>query len=87
MGDEQKKTEVEIQRLDEFVKQAPIGDYNIDQEKQRICHQLGSGQEKCVQLNLEATEMFSQMQKLGFFCALPMDPTKTHMECKHVSRV
>ena len=53
MGDEQKKTEVELQRLDEFVKQAPSGDYNIDQEKQRICHQLGSGQEKCVNLNLE----------------------------------
>lgn len=38
-------------------------------------------------LSFLATQMFSQMQKLGFFCALPMDPTKTHMECKHVSRV
>jgi hypothetical protein len=61
MGDEQKKTEVELQRLDEFVKQAPSGDYNIDQEKQRICHQLGSGQEKCVNLNLEGNVIVSFM--------------------------
>jgi hypothetical protein len=58
MGDEQKKSEVELQRLDEFVKQAPSGDYNIDQEKQRICRQLGSGQEKCVNLNLEGMVLF-----------------------------
>ncbi|GAB5589022.1 hypothetical protein Unana1_03922 [Umbelopsis nana] len=85
MAEEQKNSEFE--RLDKFVQQAPAGDYNIDQDKHRICLQLGNGQEKCVELNLEATQMFSQMQKLGFFCALPMDPTKTHMECKHVSRV
>lgn len=30
------------------------------------------------------TQMFSQMQKLGFFCALPMDPTETYMECRRV---
>lgn len=30
------------------------------------------------------TEMFSEMQKLGFFCALPMDPTQIHMECRRV---
>ncbi|KAG2187654.1 hypothetical protein INT44_005344 [Umbelopsis vinacea] len=65
MGEEQKKTEVEIQRLDEFVKQAPIGDYNIDQEKQRICHQLGSGQEKCVQLNLEGMVLFYSYGRKG----------------------
>ncbi|OAD69106.1 hypothetical protein PHYBLDRAFT_67196 [Phycomyces blakesleeanus NRRL 1555(-)] len=29
-------------------------------------------------------EMFAEMQKLGFFCALPMDPTKTHMECQRL---
>ncbi|KAM3582083.1 hypothetical protein VKS41_005513 [Umbelopsis sp. WA50703] len=87
MAEEQKQSENEIQRLDQFVQQAPAAYYNIDQDKQRICRQLPNGQEKCVELNLEATQMFSQMQKLGFFCALPMDPKKTHMECKHVSIV
>lgn len=51
MAEEQKNSEFE--RLDKFVQQAPAGDYNIDQDKHRICLQLGNGQEKCVELNLE----------------------------------
>ncbi|KAI8372966.1 uncharacterized protein BYT42DRAFT_578726 [Radiomyces spectabilis] len=77
-------TNNELARLDKFVAAAPGNNYNIDQYHQQLCRQLPGGQEECVKLKLEYTEMFSQMQKLGFFCALPMDPTKTHMECRRV---
>ncbi|KAG2226225.1 hypothetical protein INT45_003370 [Circinella minor] len=74
----------ELERINKFVAVAPQNSYNIDQYKGQICRQLPGGQEECLKLNLEYTQMFSQMQKLGFFCALPMDPTKTHMECTRV---
>lgn len=53
MAEEQKQSENELQRLDQFVQQSPAAYYNIDQDKQRICRQLPNGQEKCVELNLE----------------------------------
>ncbi|KAI7876176.1 hypothetical protein K492DRAFT_198674 [Lichtheimia hyalospora FSU 10163] len=74
----------EVDRLNKFVDAAPQYSYNIDQYRGQICRQLPGGQEECLKLSLEYTEMFSQMQKLGFFCALPMDPKKTHMECTRV---
>ncbi|KAI9301490.1 hypothetical protein BJ944DRAFT_243220 [Cunninghamella echinulata] len=76
--------ETELQKLDSFVNKAPGNDYTIDQKAQELCRQLPNGQQDCIKLNLEYTEMFSQMQKLGFFCALPMDPTQIHMECRRV---
>ncbi|KAG0174118.1 hypothetical protein DFQ28_002758 [Apophysomyces sp. BC1034] len=75
---------VEVERLNKFVDVAPQNDYNIDQNSQTLCRQLSNGQEQCVKINLEYAQMFSQMQKLGFFCALPMDPTETHMECRRI---
>ncbi|ORY94853.1 hypothetical protein BCR43DRAFT_494703 [Syncephalastrum racemosum] len=77
-------TNNELARLDKFVAAAPQNGYNLDQYKQQVCRQLPGNQEECLKLNLEYAQMFSEMQKLGFFCALPMDPTKTHMECRRV---
>ncbi|KAI9253032.1 hypothetical protein BY458DRAFT_522606 [Sporodiniella umbellata] len=74
----------EATRLSEFVKQAPGGEYTIDQKEQELCRQGSQGQSECIKLNLEYTQMFSEMQSLGFFCALPMDPSKIHMECRRV---
>ncbi|KAI8090028.1 uncharacterized protein BX664DRAFT_281426 [Halteromyces radiatus] len=77
-------TETELKRIDSFVEKVPAGFYTIDQKERELCRQLGGNQQDCIKLNLEYSEMFSQMQKLGFFCALPMDPTLTYMECRRV---
>ncbi|KAG2232139.1 hypothetical protein INT48_008881 [Thamnidium elegans] len=77
-------TNTEFTRLENFVKTAPGKEYRIDQKEQTLCRDGLSGQRECVKLNLEYTQMFSEMQKLGFFCALPMDPTETYMECWRV---
>ncbi|KAI8979452.1 hypothetical protein BDF20DRAFT_869581 [Mycotypha africana] len=74
----------ELERIDQFVSKAPGSSYTIDQKEQTLCREGLNGQRDCVKLNLEYTQMFSQMQKLGFFCALPMDPTETYMECRRV---
>ncbi|KAI8070975.1 hypothetical protein BC940DRAFT_235235 [Gongronella butleri] len=74
----------ELNKIDSFVEKEPSADYTIDQKNQELCRQLGGSQQDCIKLNLEYTEMFSQMQKLGFFCALPMDPTLTYLECRRV---
>ncbi|KAI7866196.1 hypothetical protein BDF14DRAFT_1728840 [Spinellus fusiger] len=74
----------ELARLNQFVEKAPQNNYNIDQYKNQLCRQIPGKQEECLKLNLEFVQMFGEMQKLGFFCALPMDPKKTHMECQRV---
>ncbi|KAI8340355.1 hypothetical protein EDC96DRAFT_335788 [Choanephora cucurbitarum] len=76
--------EKELNRLDKFVKDAPGNEYTIDQKEQELCRNFSGGQEQCIKLHLEYTQMFSKMQELGFFCQLPMDPTKTYMECRRV---
>ncbi|CAG8743933.1 21998_t:CDS:1, partial [Racocetra persica] len=41
----------------------------------------GTGKISCVNLKeLDKTEIFAEMQKLGFFCALPQDPKKNGIE-------
>ncbi|RUS20702.1 hypothetical protein BC937DRAFT_94553 [Endogone sp. FLAS-F59071] len=72
----------ERKRLDNFVQEMPGAPYNIDQYNSMVCRRLQNGNESCVRLKLEFVEMFDEMQKLGFFCALPTDPKKTHMECQ-----
>lgn len=72
-------------RLKAFTSADPKGQYTFDSERDspqsRICRNTSNGQE-CVTLELEAKQMFSEMQALGFFCALPNDPAKTFMLCK-----
>ncbi|CAG8560725.1 8599_t:CDS:2 [Racocetra fulgida] len=41
----------------------------------------GTGKISCVNLKeLDKTEIFSEMQKLGFFCALAQDPKKNGID-------
>ncbi|KAI8976065.1 hypothetical protein BDB01DRAFT_728119 [Pilobolus umbonatus] len=74
----------EFERIDKFVNVAPTREYTIDQKSQTLCRQSENGQKECIKVNLEYSQMFTQMQKLGFFCTLPMDPTETYMECRRV---
>ncbi|KAI8083190.1 uncharacterized protein B0P05DRAFT_536436 [Gilbertella persicaria] len=76
--------EQELARLDKFVKAEPGSEYTIDQKEQELCRNFPGGQSECIRLRLEYTQMFTKMQELGFFCQLPMDPTKTYMECRRV---
>lgn len=57
---------------------------NLEGKKNaKVVYQKGAGWLNCFRRKI-VTRMFSEMQKLGFFCALPMDPTQTHIECTRV---
>ncbi|CAG8690237.1 17017_t:CDS:2 [Cetraspora pellucida] len=45
----------------------------------------GTGKLSCVKLKeLDKAEIFTEMQKLGFFCALAQDPKKNGIECRKI---
>ncbi|KAK4048924.1 hypothetical protein OIV83_004480 [Microbotryomycetes sp. JL201] len=39
------------------------------------------------QIHHEVTQVFAVMQRLGFFCQLPIDPTHTEIECLKIQKV
>ncbi|KAH9816959.1 hypothetical protein DFH28DRAFT_1124524 [Melampsora americana] len=41
----------------------------------------------CIKLKIESRHLFEYMQKLGFFCQLPFDPSRTEIECRRIELV
>ncbi|KIL69604.1 hypothetical protein M378DRAFT_68251, partial [Amanita muscaria Koide BX008] len=64
----------------------PQAHYSFDSERDRpqsiICRETGPKSRECITLQMFSTRLFKAMQDQGFFCALPMEPGKTYMECK-----
>ncbi|GMK54158.1 hypothetical protein CspeluHIS016_0107440 [Cutaneotrichosporon spelunceum] len=86
-------------RIKDFVKEDPIAIYTFDsrvirdehgeQSQQKttdLCRRRRDGSESCVKVAAESKALFKMMQTLGFYCALPAEPTETHMECRMISR-
>ncbi|KAF7778856.1 hypothetical protein Agabi119p4_3201 [Agaricus bisporus var. burnettii] len=71
--------------LKSFLSHDPKARYTFDSEKDspesQICRQ-GPQSEECITLKMNSKQLFKAMQDHGFFCALPFNPDKTHMECK-----
>ncbi|KAF8184906.1 hypothetical protein K438DRAFT_1837074 [Mycena galopus ATCC 62051] len=77
--------------LKAFVARAPTSRYTFDSERNapqsEICReQDGAGAKECIVLQMHSKRLFEAMQNLGFFCALPMDPKRTHMECTPIPK-
>jgi hypothetical protein len=72
--------------LKQFISRNPNAQYSFDSERNasqsEICRQ-GKNKE-CIILQMTSRELFAAMQENGFFCALPMDPTRTYIECKRI---
>ncbi|KAK0197536.1 hypothetical protein F5146DRAFT_972042 [Armillaria mellea] len=75
-----------LQILKSFIGTSPASTYTFDSERDSprstICRPSDStdGQE-CITIEMNSKKLFATMQSLGFFCALPVDPTQTYMEC------
>lgn len=72
--------------LHSFVKKAPSAKYTFDSERDapeaELCRQPnGELSKECIVIHMNSKRLFEAMQDLGFFCALPLNPGKTHMEC------
>jgi len=76
--------------LKQFISRDPEAWYSLDSERDasqsEICRQ-GKGRDKeCIILQMTSRELFTAMQENGFFCALPMDPTRTYIECQPITK-
>ncbi|PWY97498.1 hypothetical protein BCV70DRAFT_219387 [Testicularia cyperi] len=71
-----------------FVEQSNAGIFTLDGErgsgKSQLCAKQADGRFNCVEIALEAKSLFTTMQSLNFFCTLPQDPTKTHINCQRI---
>jgi len=75
--------------LRQFISRDPNAHYIFDSERDasqsEICRQSKKNKE-CMILQMTSRELFAAMQENGFFCALPMDPTRTYIECKRIPK-
>ncbi|EIW85404.1 hypothetical protein CONPUDRAFT_150216 [Coniophora puteana RWD-64-598 SS2] len=73
--------------LNAFVDKDLNARYTFDGERgqpqSEICRE-SRNQRECIALQMYSTKMFEVMQKRGFYCALPMDPNRTHMVCTKI---
>ncbi|KDQ60643.1 hypothetical protein JAAARDRAFT_31607 [Jaapia argillacea MUCL 33604] len=76
--------------LKDFIDQAPNASYTFDSERgapeSEICRDTKEKGMECRMIQMHATKLFEVMQDNGFFCALPMDPSRTHMECRRMPK-
>ncbi|KAI0282199.1 hypothetical protein BGY98DRAFT_139226 [Russula aff. rugulosa BPL654] len=88
--------------LRQFISRDPNAHYSFDSERDatqsEICRQ--SKNKECIILQMTSRELFAAMQvrvshlsllftaptENGFFCTLPMDPTRTYIECKRIPK-
>lgn len=78
------------QTLKAFVSEDPNSRYTFDSERDapqsELCREGDKLSRKCIMIQMHSTRLFQAMQEQGFFCALPMDPSRTHIECKPIPK-
>ncbi|GLB35117.1 hypothetical protein LshimejAT787_0206820 [Lyophyllum shimeji] len=72
--------------LEAFIARDPQGKYTFDSERNsgqsRICRKGAADGRDCITLQMDSKQLNEAMQDLGFFCALPVNPERTYMECR-----
>ncbi|KAI0736944.1 hypothetical protein C8Q72DRAFT_879358 [Fomitopsis betulina] len=78
------------EQLKAFVAEDPNSRYSFDSERDapqsEICREGHDKSRNCITLMMRSTAMFTAMQAQGFFCALPIDPGRTHIECQRIPK-
>ncbi|KAI0079992.1 hypothetical protein K474DRAFT_1705241 [Panus rudis PR-1116 ss-1] len=76
--------------LKSFIAEDPNSKYVFDSERDaprsEICREGKELSRKCIQLQMHSTRLFQAMQDQGFFCVLPMDPSRTEIECTRIPK-
>ncbi|KAH9946215.1 uncharacterized protein BXZ73DRAFT_73028 [Epithele typhae] len=87
---EEQKSPTAEQTLKDFVAEDPDSRYTFDSErgapKSEIFREGKEKGRKCIMVQMHSTRMFQAMQDQDFFCALPMDPSRTHIECTRLPK-
>ncbi|EFP89014.2 uncharacterized protein PGTG_15217, partial [Puccinia graminis f. sp. tritici CRL 75-36-700-3] len=83
-------------KVDKFVTQSPNSMYLFDAPHRgakiaELCRSSGppgsNRKNDCISVAIESRHLFEYMQKLGFFCQLPFDPSRTEIECRRIELV
>ncbi|ORX33758.1 hypothetical protein BD324DRAFT_638468 [Kockovaella imperatae] len=80
------------ERVVGFVREAPAARYTFDSRLNReepsceLCRVEPEGGLSCIKLAMHSAALFKSMQSMGFYCALPAEPTRTDMECSYIPR-
>ncbi|KAG8730481.1 hypothetical protein FRC12_020241 [Ceratobasidium sp. 428] len=73
-----------------FVNVAPAATYAFDGDRDansaQLCRREPGKPEECIQVSMAAKKLFETMQSMGYFCQLPLDPSKTYMECVSIPK-
>ncbi|RDX56908.1 hypothetical protein OH76DRAFT_1396065 [Lentinus brumalis] len=76
--------------LKDFIAEDPNSTYTLDSERDapqsELCREGKEKGRKCIMMQMHSTRLFQAMQDQGFFCALPMDPKGTHIECRRLPK-
>ncbi|SCV67377.1 BQ2448_6023 [Microbotryum intermedium] len=75
-----------------FVSQSPNSNYTLNervagQALTDLCRLDPNGQTQCVQVHKQVTKVFALMQKQGFLCQLPSDPSHTELFCQRIQQI
>ncbi|KAI9637955.1 uncharacterized protein MKK02DRAFT_42336 [Dioszegia hungarica] len=79
-------------RVADFVKEVPNAKYVFDSRRggenpeAELCRVTPQGGKSCIKVFMQSTSLFKSMQALDYFCALPAEPSRTHMECTRIPR-
>jgi len=73
--------------LKAFIAHDPTAQYCFDSERDSPCSEIcRSSDKECITVQMNSKQLFEAMQAHGFFCALPMDPKQTHIECRTIPK-
>ncbi|KAI0763714.1 hypothetical protein BC629DRAFT_973855 [Irpex lacteus] len=76
--------------LEKFISEDPNSKYTFDSERgapqSEVCREGQQLSRKCIQIQMHSTRLFQAMQDQGFFCALPQDPSQTHIKCQRIPK-
>ncbi|KAL8281250.1 hypothetical protein RQP46_006284 [Phenoliferia psychrophenolica] len=76
-----------------LVSASPNSRFSIDENATAagttlLCREAGAGGAKsCVEIQEDITKVFASMVKQGFFCQLPLDPSRTTIECERIEKL
>ncbi|GAA5971313.1 hypothetical protein JCM11641_008304 [Rhodosporidiobolus odoratus] len=85
----------EAKPVTDFIAKSPNSTYTIDERTKgaknvELCRTGGTegtvGRD-CREIAQDVTKIFALMQKQGFFCQLPFDPTHTEIECIRINKI
>ncbi|KAK9896226.1 hypothetical protein P389DRAFT_196328 [Cystobasidium minutum MCA 4210] len=60
-------------------------DAKRDATESDLCRKIPGGGLNCTKILGSTTALFAAIQKMGYFCTMPVDPTSTEIHCTRIT--